>query len=386
MFKQSLGVVLAILIAAAAADAIPDVRSELAVHEWGTFTTVAGEDGRAVAWRPLDGPVDLPCFVERADLPPKLSFVTTVRMETPVIYFYAPRPLTVDVTVGFRQGVVTEFFPRPTSIREGRPDLLGRPAMSRLEWNGIQLLPGAAVDFPSDEAPNHYYAARAADATPLQVGTQREGFLFYRGVGGFELPLRATVNPHRAFNITNAGLDPMPALMVFENRAGRIGFRTSTSPGRQVTIPPLTLDSGIASVRAALVGMLVAEGLYLREAEAMVETWSGSWFEEGARVFYVVPRPLVDHTLPLNIQPVPGVVERVFVGRLEVATPQLLDDLREAFAARDHETLAAHGRFLEPFGRRVLDRGLPADERAQILAALAAPMKGPQAYGCAIDP
>ena len=37
---------------------------QLAVHEWGTFTTVAGEDGRAIEWLPLSGPTDLPCFVE----------------------------------------------------------------------------------------------------------------------------------------------------------------------------------------------------------------------------------------------------------------------------------------------------------------------------------
>src|SRR6185295_4264802 len=36
----------------------------LTVHEWGTFTTVAGPDGLAVDWLPLGGPIDLPCFVE----------------------------------------------------------------------------------------------------------------------------------------------------------------------------------------------------------------------------------------------------------------------------------------------------------------------------------
>lgn len=371
MFKQSLGVALTVVAAAAAADAIPDVRSDLVVHEWGTFTTVAGADGRAVAWRPLDGPEDLPCFVERADLSPKLSFVTTVRMETPVIYFYAPRPLTVDVAVGFRQGVMTEFFPRPSSSGERGHGQTARPAMSLLEWNGVRVLPGEAADFPHEDAPNHYYAARAADAAPLQVGTQREGFLFYRGVGGFELPLRATVSPHEGIAVMNEGFDPIPALMLFENRGGRIGFRTQWMAG-PITFPPLALDSSVASVRAALVGMLVAEGLYTPEAEAMVETWSGSWFEEGSRVFYVVPRPLVERTLPLNIRPAPGAIARVFVGRLEIATPTVLDRLRAAFAAGDREVLTAHGRFLEPFSRRILDRGVPADEGSRIAAALAA--------------
>jgi plasmid stability protein len=325
-----------------------------------------------VPWRPLDGAVDLPCFVQRADLPPKASFVTTVRMETPVIYFYSPAPLTVDVAVGFRNGLMTEFYPRPTSSDGHRPDLLRVPAMSRLEWNGVEVMPGGAAEFPSDGTTNHYYAARAAGAAPVQVGTQREGFLFYRGVGGFELPLRATVNPERGVDIANDGVDPVPALMVFENRGGRVGFSNGGRLGAQVTIPALTLDASIASVRAALLGMLINEGLYVEEAEAMIETWSGSWFEEGTRVFYVVPRRLVDRTLPLNIRPVPAGVERVFIGRLEVATPELLDDLHDALTALDRDRLATYGRFLEPFSRRILDRGLPAAERARIVAALAA--------------
>ena len=38
----------------------------LVTHEWGTFTSVAREDGAAVQWAPLLGPGDLPCFVTRA--------------------------------------------------------------------------------------------------------------------------------------------------------------------------------------------------------------------------------------------------------------------------------------------------------------------------------
>jgi len=370
MFKQNLGVVLALAIAAAAVGAVPPVRSELTVHEWGTFTTVAGEDGQAVAWRPLDGPVDLPCFVERADLPPKVSLATTVRMETPVIYFYAPQPLTVDVAVGFRQGLMTEFFPRPSSSGERRTGWFSPATMGHLEWNGIRVSPGSAADYPSEGAPNHYYAARAANGAPIQVGAQREGFLFYRGVGGFELPLRATVSRDQVVEIRNDESDPIPALMFFENRGGRIGSWTSRLPGQTITVPPLRLDSDITAVHSALVDMLIGEGLYRKEAEAMIETWRDSWFEEGTRVFYVVPKPLVDSTLPLSIQPRPGAVERVFVGRLEIATPWLLDDLRKAFAVLDHETIAARGRFLEPFSRRILNSALAADERARILDVL----------------
>jgi hypothetical protein len=37
----------------------------LVAHEWGTFTSVAGEDGRPVQWLPHAGPTDLPDFVGR---------------------------------------------------------------------------------------------------------------------------------------------------------------------------------------------------------------------------------------------------------------------------------------------------------------------------------
>lgn len=42
---------------------------DLTVHEWGTFTAIAGKDGRAIEWLPLGLPrfpasTDLPKFVE----------------------------------------------------------------------------------------------------------------------------------------------------------------------------------------------------------------------------------------------------------------------------------------------------------------------------------
>ena len=37
--------------------------SDLTVHEWGTFTSVAGEDGSAIDWDALGGKNDLPGFV-----------------------------------------------------------------------------------------------------------------------------------------------------------------------------------------------------------------------------------------------------------------------------------------------------------------------------------
>src|SRR5437870_3576614 len=93
---------LAILLAfttlgAAQAPRNPTEAQPLVVHEWGTFTSIAGQDGRAVQWLPLSGPPDLPCFVDRLRLNIKGWLSGTVRMETPVLYFYASSATRVNV-------------------------------------------------------------------------------------------------------------------------------------------------------------------------------------------------------------------------------------------------------------------------------------------------
>jgi hypothetical protein len=45
------------------ADSTLPAPGNLTVHEWGTFTSVAGPEGNPIAWLPLSGPGDLPCFV-----------------------------------------------------------------------------------------------------------------------------------------------------------------------------------------------------------------------------------------------------------------------------------------------------------------------------------
>ena len=61
----------------------------LVAHEWGTFTSIAGEDGSPATWAPLFGAPDLPCFVSRPapGALTKWQISGLVRMETPELYF-----------------------------------------------------------------------------------------------------------------------------------------------------------------------------------------------------------------------------------------------------------------------------------------------------------
>ena len=253
----------------------PDHATDVTVHEWGTFTSIAGADGRAIKWLALDGPTDLPCFVERArNVSLKATLPATVRMETPVLYFYASRDTNVDVQVGFAQGVITEYFPRATigPARISATSLSQPGFASTITWRNVRILPDAKPAFRTERESNHYYAARETDAAPVAVGVDSERFLFYRGIGRFTLPVAATVGPGDEIAITSLGSDEIPALMLFENRGRRIGHRVHDRPVRDVRLAPPELNGDLDSTRTALEQMLVTQGLYPKEASAMFET------------------------------------------------------------------------------------------------------------------
>jgi hypothetical protein len=52
--------------------------------------------------------------------------------------------------------------------------------------------------------------------------------------------------------------------------------------------------------------------------------------------------------LPLTINPTPGQIVRVFVGRLEIVTPATVNAVETALASHDDVRLNKYGRFLEP--------------------------------------
>src|SRR6266853_2285877 len=111
----------------------------LVTHEWGTFTSVAREDGTAVEWAPLLGPGDLPCLVSRDRQIRKVALRGLVRMETPVLYFYAQQPATLSIHVDFPQGLITEWYPNPLPAPPQRQTVR---AAGNIEWKQVQVIPG----------------------------------------------------------------------------------------------------------------------------------------------------------------------------------------------------------------------------------------------------
>ncbi|HEX5070893.1 MAG TPA: hypothetical protein VFV78_11825 [Vicinamibacterales bacterium] len=358
------------------------------VHEWGTFTTIAGEDGQAMNWVPLGGPTDLPCFVEHyknrlfkvilapdAEAPVPMEYETArsslvgkVRMETPVLYFYSSKEAAVSVRVRFPQGLLTEWYPTATATQPNvLPKVLDDPSVvGGLDWPYVAITPDRTPSLPMGTGPSHYYAARQTDASPISVNGRDEKFLFYRGVAGFPVPIAAALEAGGSVRVTNLGREPIPSVILFDNHAGAIRYRSIGALQASAIIGRPAGASDPATLRADLVKTLVRAGLYDKEAQAMVDTWRDSWFEEGTRVFYVLPRAAVDAILPLTITPAPTQIARAFVGRMELVTPETLVEVQAAIARNDTALLESRGRFLGPIADQLIAKTSSVTDRTRI--------------------
>ena len=244
--------------------AVPDAKGDLVVHEWGTFTTVSGSDGAALEWRPLLGKTsDLPLFVygtgrratgtglrfdnlckhdSKGQCNLKKCMRGTVRMETPVLYFYTKHKQRVSVRVDFPGGKITEWYPKAKQVEQG------------IDWGQIELQPDYRGGFPREAVKNHYYPARETDAVPVQVCSstkpikEHEKFLFYRGVGTFPLPLRATLSGSD-IRLENRSNSLIPSIIVFDRRTDgvRISIIDRLAPGKPFESRP-TKEIGRAHV------------------------------------------------------------------------------------------------------------------------------------------
>lgn len=418
------------------ADRAPD--TGLVAHEWGTFTSVQGSDGIQIEWNPLVTS-ELPSFVYNTTKPSgdprrrstafgaKTAFRTLQRMETPVIYFYSDTERTVNVTVKFPQGLITEWYPQARDI--GPSAIQPRPVLVELDkavaktglqpgftfasldtkkgiaeslirWTDLKILPARtkpelAPLLPADKSGSHYYAARETDADFLRVNAltnggyqlEHEKFLFYRGLGNFQTPLQLTTGAGEDYiQLHNTGVEDLANLFVLQVRAGQGKFifvdRLAAGESKVVKLEPnrnlRPLAELVGQISARMTGTLVQEGLFEREAEAMVNTWRDSWFEEqGLRVLYTLPRSWTDRILPLAIEPPPRELVRVMVGRAEWITPSMEWELLKLIVRYTEADEAARpqivenvrklglGRFAEATTRRLMSK-LPIRQFSQI--------------------
>jgi len=348
---------------------------DLVAREWGTFTAVVGSDGVEVPWWTprLEGLATLPEFVK----PPVNSLLfgkaglgvnpSLIRMETPVIYFYAKRPSELTVTVDTTRIRLTEVYPSTMMLSP----LSESPGKS--QWR-VGIRPpqdpvGKAMPAVGERGAHYAHAREVPDAWWVVGPDQDEGqevekFIFYRGTGDLTMPKRI----HRVSDeglLLAPGNGPLYFVEVGEAglRWKRLEPATEENTGT-IEIARPSLDDQAASeedsLASELISQLTSAGLTKAESTAMVKTWHEAWLgEPGLRLLEILPRPWIDEILPLTISPAPSKLERVFVARWELLAPETESavlDILELSASPESKLEALAELDLQRFGAAAFER------------------------------
>jgi hypothetical protein len=322
------------------------------VHEWGTFLSVQGSDGKTLGGM-VDSEEDLPKFVRERELDGRNRACLFQKMETPVTYFYVDRPRTVRVRVGMKNGLLTHWYPAVGSFgpRVGKESTLGSTD-SFLDWEEIELAPDTRAPvgpnqgvpgFKPVKATDTWRFARETDAafvvqrkkepgpyvwivttkkgavvTGNLIGDTEEGlqlrdsagkiisiskadvaqkeiirdgrtarvlpegerekFLFYRGLGSFELPLEVRASGAGADErllLRNLGPDVLRGAVAVQVRGRDVWFaplpNLEGGAVHEVSTAALTRAANVEDIKKAVSATLVNAGLYPKEAQAMGE-------------------------------------------------------------------------------------------------------------------
>lgn len=376
---------IATFFTAAVMFAAPSHASELVVHEWGTFTTLQDEQGRELTGINVDDE-PVPEFVHnlnpyllskpilsslhwqyRQKAAPRRHPLVTMRMETPVIYFYpppgAPLPMELDVAVQFRGGWVTEFYPHAEAtapgLKEGVFEFgeLDNKTVGSLAWDNVRVETGVTGPETSEHV---WLAPRKTQSTPITVGNESEKYLFYRGIGRLRAPLRVSTDREWNELAIRSNFDEVlqkgesatiTRLWLADIRAdGTSAFRTLGVIGVTADTETVLMTTqaefddedfaqdNLQRLTSEMHRKLVAAGLFKDEATAMLATWDRAYYRSpGLRLFFVVPRAWTDYYLPLSLsaddRPINARVERVMMGRIELVSRKQRELLKRLASA-----------------------------------------------------
>lgn len=376
-------------------------QTPLVVHEWGTFTCLYGSNGSQLSGLYVDDEplpeqvyyikpemnygdpgrckisshvyythdLKFPYLVHREDYerthcsfanfnkPLTLKNVT-VKMETPVLYFYLPDTATSDlpcrVDVKFPRGSITQYYPNRISGEPYRQDI------SYPQWRDKE---NYTIDFEQDyngsiqweftilrkqDEPNLTLATEqtvwlaprktASNIVSSNYGrslsnkwiTETEKFLFYRGIGNFPSVLRPRFINYNTIELTNTENAHIPFYFVCHvlDSLTVMPIAIGKLPGYGKQRVQIEERMTFEDARLAFIDALQESGLYEDEAISMLETWDRSYFKtDGLKIFWILPKVQTDDLLPIEIVPEPTRLERVIVGRTEILTPEFEKDL-----------------------------------------------------------
>ena len=385
---------------------------DFVAHEWGTFTTLQTSNGQMLEGLQTDEET-LPQFVYALANIDNTGFESTcylvhrlfghkverhnydmssmsckgfkgvsgfndvtVKMETPVIYFYSPEEKEVNVKVNFPNGTISEWYPERT---DGEPLIdnstimidLAKPTEGFIEWDATVLAPDnqPAYTNAEEQETEQWIRPRATAANLLQASNgEIEKFLFYRGIANLDMPLRVEFNYKEELLLTNNYEEDIAYALVYDKKEGlpaNVWWSGAIPANCHKLIPQPDIqitEQELENYMQQFEDKLVEAGLYQDEAKSMLATWQESYFEHpGLKVFWVLPRSLTDAILPIDITPVPDKMERVLVGRSEILFPEEEQSILEIDDPIAFAENYIQDRFFHAFNAFRMQKGIKGD-------------------------
>lgn len=305
--------------------------SKFVVHEWGSVNLIQDSD-RAIISGLVDDQSDLPPFVHVWTENKQSRFPMVI--EKPILYFYSDEAVFANVKVGCPEGILTQWWPQATRVTPAipsRPDQK-MPELKNgvLEWNFVAVAPNVAEPELKKVPKNSWWpVARDTDSAIVRVKGGEEKFLFYRGASRMQSALGVQVNADGAFELRPVVADK-PVRHVFTMHVPvkgepKLGYVEDVKAPGATSKPLASAEEAAAILRK----ILLAEGLYEKEADGMSKIWKEGMFEApGLRAMYLMAEEDLNAFLPVTIQPSPDEFKRVMLVRMECLTPE-----------REHEIL-----------------------------------------------
>lgn len=346
----------------------------LTVHEWGTFTTLHGSTGATLSGLYFEEE-QLPAFVYHfPGFSPDPAIATTgympcnnvtVKMETPVLYFYSSVEKTVQVHVDFPQGAISQWYPnrsggeampKGSSVDFNDPERTGS-----IEWKATVLSPNTTEKLTQPSSTPKWEAPRQTNSNLVKNEQgEVEKYLFYRGLANFSLPVTVSFNSQGLLAITNSSNLDIPYIYVYDHSDMDSVSVWASGPlpagGKKIISRPQKYyyqDNTVPEYYDFLVALKVA-GLNQAEALALLHTWDAGYFQTtGFKVFWIVPRKMTDAILPLSISPAPDALERVLVGKTEILIPAFEQQLVKYYKANGNLDQWASDRYRLAYMQRV---------------------------------
>ena len=202
----------------------------LTVHEWGTFTTLHGSDGGTLSGLYIEEEALPPFVYHHPGFSPDPIITTngyrpvkncTVKMETPVLYFYTDKETKVKVHVDFPSGTISQWYPnRSGGELSPTSDTLtvGGEQNGYIDWDATVLASGSKEELTQKTISRKWYDPRQTESNLIKNNDgDVEKYLFYRGLANFALPLALHFLNDNTLEVKNNSTLSIPFIYIYDH-------------------------------------------------------------------------------------------------------------------------------------------------------------------------